>query len=73
MQTINWMTPQETAAQVLRDESKTKTLEYWRQAGIGPKFVKAGRRVLYRRDWNDEWLESRAVTSTAEARRSGLI
>lgn len=50
-----------------------KTLQHWRGTGEGPKFSKCGRKVLYRRKWIDDWLEGRAVTSTAEARRSGLI
>lgn len=46
-----------------------KTLEFWRYTGDGPRYTKAGRRVLYRRDWIDEWLEGRSVTSTAEAKQ----
>jgi len=45
-----------------------KTLEHWRRTGGGPRYAKAGRRCLYRYDWLDQWLESRSVTSTAEAR-----
>jgi hypothetical protein len=50
-----------------------KTLESWRATGVSPRYCKAGRRCMYRLDWIEEWLVSRAVTSTAEARRSGLI
>ena len=53
--------------------TKPKTLEHWRQVGGGPRYAKAGRRCRYRLDWLDEWLESRSVSSTAEARRSGLL
>ena len=53
--------------------STAKTLEHWRRVGGGPRYAKAGRRCLYRFDWLDEWLESRAVTSTAEARRAGIL
>jgi hypothetical protein len=53
--------------------SKVKTLEHWRQVGGGPPYAKAGRKPLYRFDWLDTWLESRAVTSTAQARRAGLV
>jgi len=49
-----------------------KTLEHWRQTGGGPRYAKAGRRCLYRLDWLNQWLEGRSVSSTAEARRSGL-
>jgi hypothetical protein len=52
--------------------SKAKTLEHWRRVGGGPRYTKAGRRCLYRFDWLDEWLESRSVTSTAEAKRAGM-
>jgi hypothetical protein len=53
--------------------SKVKTLEHWRQVGGGPPYAMAGRKPLYRFDWLDTWLESRAVTSTAQARRAGLV
>ena len=47
------------------------TMENWRYVGGGPRYAKLGRRVTYRRTWLDDWLERRAVTSTAEARRNG--
>jgi hypothetical protein len=53
--------------------STAKTLEHWRRVGGGPRYAKAGRRCLYRLDWLDSWLESRSVTSTAEARRVGIL
>ena len=53
--------------------SKVKTLEHWRQVGGGPPYAMAGRKPLYRFDWLDTWLESRAVTSTAQARRAELV
>lgn len=34
------------------------TLEIWRRKGTGPAFIKAGRRVLYRRSDIEQWLES---------------
>ena len=43
------------------------TLENWRVAGIGPKFIKAGRRVLYDPDDIAEWREARRFQSTSEA------
>ena len=32
------------------------TLRYWRQIGKGPRWVKPGRLVLYRRQDVDDWL-----------------
>ena len=36
-----------------------RTLERYRVTGEGPRFLKLGRRVLYRRDDLDTWIESR--------------
>jgi|AntAceMinimDraft_5_1070358.scaffolds.fasta_scaffold66447_3 predicted DNA-binding transcriptional regulator AlpA len=44
------------------------TLAKWRMNGRGPKFVKAGSRVLYDRADLDEWLGSRKRLHTAQAR-----
>ncbi|HET7020533.1 MAG TPA: helix-turn-helix domain-containing protein [Xanthobacteraceae bacterium] len=43
------------------------TLAKMRCMGGGPPFVKAGRRVLYRRSDLVEWLNARRVRNTAEA------
>jgi hypothetical protein len=46
-----------------------KTLAMHACAGTGPKFVKIGGRVFYRKPDLDEWLASfEPVTSTAQAR-----
>jgi predicted site-specific integrase-resolvase len=42
------------------------TLRRWRREGRGPKFIKEGRRVLYRRSAIAEWLAAREAGSTAE-------
>ncbi|MEI2718250.1 MAG: helix-turn-helix domain-containing protein [Candidatus Nanopelagicales bacterium] len=34
------------------------TLRYWRHRGLGPPSFKVGRRVLYRRDDLDKWLDA---------------
>lgn len=34
------------------------TLKAWRYRGEGPAFIKAGRRVLYRRSDVDRWLDA---------------
>jgi helix-turn-helix protein len=60
-----WLNPHSAAEYI---GTPARTLEMWRHTGTGPRYTKAGRRVLYRRDWIDEWLENRSVTSTAEAK-----
>ena len=44
-----------------------RTLERHRVAGTGPKFVKAGHRVLYRCTDMEAWAAERTFASTAEA------
>ena len=46
------------------------TLAKMRCAGGGPPFVKAGRRVLYRRADIKAWLDARRVKNTTEAAHS---
>ena len=60
-----WLNPHDAADYI---GMPVRTLEVWRHTGTGPRYTKAGRRVLYRRDWIDGWLEGRAVTSTAEGK-----
>ena len=43
---------------------KKATLDQWRSRGEGPKFVKLGRAVRYRRADLDAWIESRVQTTT---------
>lgn len=43
------------------------TLENWRVQGVGPKFIKSGRKVLYDPDDIAEWRKSRRFQSTTEA------
>ena len=59
------------AAQLL--QMSPRTLERLRLVGGGPKYCKAGRRVLYRRADLEAWLASRSFASTSEARRAGVI
>ena len=58
------LTPAETA-KVLR--ISVRTLERYRNEGVGPRYVKVGRRVLYRENDIADWLEAHAVSNTAEA------
>lgn len=44
----------------------TKTLEQWRWRGIGPRFLKLGRLVRYRRSDVDAWLAERVCASTRD-------
>ena len=44
----------------------TKTLENWRTLGLGPKFIKAGRRVLYDPADLVAWREQHRVESTSQ-------
>jgi excisionase family DNA binding protein len=37
-----------------------RSLKRWRAEGTGPKFLKAGRQVRYRKRDLDEWMERRA-------------
>jgi len=55
---------QNEAAEFLR--LSPRTLERHRVAGTGPRFVKAGRRVLYRHDELDRWAAARTFRSTSE-------
>lgn len=43
------------------------TLAGWRYKGIGPRFVKVGKRVLYRPADVDAWLEEQTRQGTADA------
>ena len=50
-------------------DCETKTLQAWRCRGGGPAFVKVGRLVRYRPEDVEQWIESRRMNSTSEARR----
>jgi excisionase family DNA binding protein len=45
------------AAALLR--APVATLRYWRHLGTGPRSFRLGRRVLYRRDDLNNWIQSR--------------
>jgi excisionase family DNA binding protein len=50
--------------QQLADELQVsvRTLERWRQEGIGPTFIQVGRSPRYRRSDVDAWLEQQRRT-----------
>jgi excisionase family DNA binding protein len=64
MNDTNYLT-QDEAAKVMR--LSPRTLERHRLTGTGPRFVKAGRRVLYRRSDLDAWADQHTFASTSEA------
>jgi predicted DNA-binding transcriptional regulator AlpA len=56
---------QSEAAQFTR--LSPRTLERMRLTGNGPRYTKAGRRVIYARRAIEEWLENRTYKSTSDA------
>ena len=55
---------QREAAEVLR--LSERTLERMRLTGLGPAYVKAGRRVLYRQADLETWVAAQLRVSTSE-------
>lgn len=49
----------------------SRTLQAWRNRGIGPRFIRAGRAVRYQRKDLQTWIEENTVTSapTVHAQR----
>ena len=43
-----------------------RTLERYRVTGEGPRYLKIGRRVLYRKSDLDEWLKNKSRRSTSD-------
>jgi excisionase family DNA binding protein len=56
------------AAAVLR--TPVATLRYWRHLGIGPAGFRLGRRVLYRRDDLDRWVEAQRTAQVVDPPQS---
>jgi DNA-binding transcriptional MerR regulator len=54
------MTLAEVAERCRTSES---TVRYWRLNGVGPAGFKLGRRVVYRRDVVERWLDEQAATA----------
>jgi hypothetical protein len=44
-----------------------KTLEAWRPKAIGPPFVRAGARIVYRKRDLDDWLERNVARTKSSA------
>jgi hypothetical protein len=65
---LRLLSPKQLSEVVFGGDISTSTLADWRMKGTGPRWGRAGKRVYYRWEWIDAWLEDRAVTSTAEAK-----
>jgi hypothetical protein len=63
---MNVYLTQREAAEALR--LSERTMERHRLTGTGPRFVKAGRRVLYRPSDIDTWAVANTFESTSEAK-----
>ncbi|HXX50204.1 MAG TPA: helix-turn-helix domain-containing protein [Xanthobacteraceae bacterium] len=56
-----------TAAEAARTlRLSERSLDRLRVSGLGPRFVKLKRRVLYQQSDLDEWIASQVVSSTSE-------
>jgi predicted DNA-binding transcriptional regulator AlpA len=58
-----YLTQKEVAAHLRLSE---RTLERYRVSGTGPRFIRLGRRIVYRRGDIEEWASAHTVTSTSE-------
>jgi len=68
------MSPDVLSAAQLSEENGVSvgTLANWRSAGIGPRFVKVGHRVRYRRADVEAWIaECTAASATGRRRDDG--
>ena len=59
------------AAEALR--ISRHTLEAWRIKGIGPRFRKIGRRVLYERNDLVVWASNQSRTSTSDSGSAAAV
>ena len=62
-----WLSQDQLATRL---DISVRSLERMRNAGTGPRFSKAGKKILYRLHDVEAWLEERSFSSTAEARRA---
>jgi predicted DNA-binding transcriptional regulator AlpA len=60
---IELLTPEDVARMI---RQSLITLARWRASGEGPRYVKLGRKIAYRRDALDEWIKGQEVRSIAE-------
>lgn len=64
---MDFLTSSEVALLVRAPES---TVRYWRWQGTGPRSVKIGRRVLYRRDDVEQWIREHYADAEDAGRTS---
>jgi hypothetical protein len=64
METTMTLLTQREAASVLR--LSERTLERWRVAGIGPRFIRLNHSIRYRQQDLDAHVAARVVASTSE-------
>ena len=55
----------EQAARLIHPEMSPRTLERWRLNGQGPRFIKVGRRVAYRLDAIEQYLDAQTRRHTS--------
>ena len=56
----------DTPATAAKVGLQKNTLEIWRTKGIGPRFVKVGRRVMYRVSDIEAYLDANTCLSTSD-------
>lgn len=59
------LTQRETAK--LLNDISVRSLERWRVAGVGPRYIKVGRQVRYDEQDIQAWLDERRRVSTSAA------
>lgn len=60
---VRHLTPEELFER-LGGEVPLNTIKYWRTTGQGPRFIRVGKRVLYRECDIEAWEETCLVTTT---------
>ncbi len=65
----HWLTQKQVANHL---DISQRTLERMRTDGSGPRFSRAGKRILYRSDDVETWLREHSYVSTAEAKHPGI-
>lgn len=61
-----WVTVEELAAELRVPRG---SVDSWRSRGVGPKSIKLGQHVRFRRSWINAWLIEKGDTTTALGQR----